>query len=92
MDPFRKVGQSIQNVFKDQERLPAYTEAPGSGLPERELPRHVDKASVVAVMGPTGSGKSTLISKLAGRPVKIGHSLKSCEHQMSSLVSPFDNY
>ncbi|KAI4161136.1 MAG: hypothetical protein LQ342_005174 [Letrouitia transgressa] len=91
MDPFRKVGQSIQNVFKDQERLPAYTEAPGSGLPERELPRHVDKASVVAVMGPTGSGKSTLISKLAGRPVKIGHSLKSCTKHVEELPCKIGN-
>ena len=34
---------------------------------------------VVAVMGPTGSGKSTLIAKLAGKvEVKVGHSLKSC--------------
>ncbi|KAF2233095.1 hypothetical protein EV356DRAFT_421556, partial [Viridothelium virens] len=31
------------------------------------------------VMGPTGSGKSTLISKIAGREVNIGHSLQSCD-------------
>lgn len=32
----------------------------------------------IAVMGSTGSGKSTLISKLAGDQVQIGHGLASC--------------
>lgn len=32
----------------------------------------------IAIMGPTGTGKSTFISKLAGREMKIGHSLSSC--------------
>ncbi len=47
----------------------------GGPLPERssELP-------VIAVMGPTGSGKSTLINTIAGRPVKIGHNLESCQY------------
>ena len=37
-----------------------------------------EKPLVIAVMGPTGTGKSTLISKLAGREMNIGHNLSSC--------------
>lgn len=36
-------------------------------------------AKVIAIMGPTGTGKSTFISKLAGREMKIGHHLHSCK-------------
>ncbi|KAF4462061.1 hypothetical protein FALBO_11137 [Fusarium albosuccineum] len=32
----------------------------------------------IAVMGVTGSGKSSFISACSGRPVKIGHELESC--------------
>ncbi|KAI4258728.1 MAG: hypothetical protein L6R42_004934 [Xanthoria sp. 1 TBL-2021] len=37
----------------------------------------------IAVMGSTGSGKSTLISKLAGDQVQIGHGLASCTQEVS---------
>ena len=33
---------------------------------------------MIAVMGPTGTGKTTLISKLADRDMRIGHDLSSC--------------
>jgi len=32
----------------------------------------------IAVMGVTGAGKSSFISTCSGKPVKIGHNLKSC--------------
>jgi signal recognition particle receptor subunit beta len=32
----------------------------------------------IAVMGVTGAGKSTFISQLAQRPIKIGYSLQAC--------------
>ena len=35
--------------------------------------------ALIAIMGPTGTGKSTFISKLAGREIQIGHNLSSCE-------------
>ena len=73
-------GPGIIDGTITHEPPPKYAEHTGSWttlggpLPERppELP-------VIAVMGPTGSGKSTLISKLACRPVKIGHNLESCK-------------
>lgn len=34
---------------------------------------------VIAVFGLTGTGKSSFISKLTGRQMKIGHGLKSCK-------------
>lgn len=43
---------------------------------------------VVAVMGPTGSGKTTLISKLSGRQVNIGHTWKSCKCYSVSCLHP----
>ncbi|KAL8885582.1 MAG: hypothetical protein Q9192_006623, partial [Flavoplaca navasiana] len=42
------------------------------------LPNNIaEKPKLIAVMGPTGTGKSTFISKLAGREMKIGHHLHS---------------
>lgn len=40
---------------------------------------------VIAVMGITGSGKSTFISKLADQEVPVGHGLKSSESHALSL-------
>lgn len=34
---------------------------------------------VIALMGVTGSGKSTLVSLLSDGPVRIGHELTSCK-------------
>lgn len=39
---------------------------------------HRQEDLVIAVMGLTGSGKSTFINYLAGDAV-VGHTLKSCE-------------
>ena len=51
--------------------LPQYSEiAEGSLTPDEDVP-------IIAVMGPTGSGKSTFISKLATQEVGIGHGLRS---------------
>jgi 50S ribosome-binding GTPase len=46
-----------------------------------------DEDIVIAVMGMTGSGKSTLINLLADEKVKVGHSLQSCttEVQIASF-------
>lgn len=47
-----------------------------SGECQSKVPRN--PCRLIAVMGSTGSGKSTLISKLSDRSVNIGHNLKSC--------------
>ena len=44
--------------------------------PLPHVPHH--RPDVIAVMGPTGTGKTTFISKLAAREVEIGHNLSSC--------------
>ena len=47
---------------------------------EESLPStHDEPPTVIAVMGPTGTGKTTFISKLAGREMNIGHNLSSCK-------------
>ena len=47
---------------------------------EESLPSTLpERPTVIAVMGPTGTGKSTFISKLAGREMNIGHNLSSCK-------------
>ena len=38
---------------------------------------------VIALMGVTGSGKSTLVSLLSDGPVRIGHELTSCKTTVS---------
>jgi len=43
---------------------------------------------VIALMGVTGSGKSTLVSLLSDGPVRIGHELTSCR---STDEEVFDN-
>ncbi|KAL9036643.1 MAG: hypothetical protein Q9180_004180 [Flavoplaca navasiana] len=50
------------------------------------LPKNIaEKPKLIAVMGPTGTGKSTFISKLAGREMKIGHHLHSCTDQVEEV-------
>ncbi len=54
---------------------------------EESLPSALPQPpTVIAVMGPTGVGKSTFISKLAGREMNIGHNLSSCKLVSVSLV------
>ena len=57
---------------------PPYDEL--SNNDESILPRPDPNSFLIAVMGPTGSGKSTLISKLAGSNILIGHRLVSCAY------------
>ena len=59
---------------------PEYTELTGhQAAANGAHQRNPQEVSVVAVMGPTGSGKSTFISKLASQSMRIGHSLSSCK-------------
>jgi flagellar biosynthesis GTPase FlhF len=43
-----------------------------------QRPRKEAKRVLIAVFGTTGTGKSTLIQKLSGKKLNIGHNLKSC--------------
>ncbi|KAH8800296.1 P-loop containing nucleoside triphosphate hydrolase protein [Xylogone sp. PMI_703] len=45
---------------------------------------------VIAVMGVTGSGKSTFISLLADQVVKVGHSLMSCTTEVGVYSFKYD--
>ena len=65
-------------TFKSQNSHDAEQIVPGDFPPEED-PIPAEKPTIVAIMGPTGTGKSTFISKVAGRPMKIGHNLSSCE-------------
>ncbi|KAK4082901.1 uncharacterized protein Triagg1_1791 [Trichoderma aggressivum f. europaeum] len=46
----------------------------------------------IAVMGVTGSGKSSLISLCTGKNVKIGHSLESCTADVEDVEFMFNNH
>ncbi|PPQ78241.1 hypothetical protein CVT24_006502 [Panaeolus cyanescens] len=41
---------------------------------------------IIAVMGPTGAGKSTFIKTLTGYDLEIGHSLESCTSEISIVT------
>lgn len=77
-------GGSRLNDLKDVE-LPPYSEQDDIwDVARKTLPNTLEeRPTVVAVMGPTGTGKSTFISKLAGREMNIGHNLSSCECTLS---------
>ncbi|KAF4625165.1 hypothetical protein G7Y89_g13004 [Cudoniella acicularis] len=46
---------------------------------------------VIAVMGVTGSGKSTFISKLADQSVTVGHGLESCTTEVGVYSLQYDD-
>lgn len=51
------------------------------------------KDVVIAVMGMTGSGKTTFISKVTGRPdLKIGHGLTSCTRDIEVVETRIDGH
>ena len=81
---------SVHDAQTDNGPPPQYAEyAEYSATLEEPLPKKPADLMVIAVMGPTGSGKSTLISKLAGQNVMVGHNLSSCKcfQQSRILVS-----
>ncbi|KAL8653076.1 MAG: hypothetical protein Q9226_003996 [Calogaya cf. arnoldii] len=50
------------------------------------LPKNIpERPKLIAIMGPTGTGKSTFISKLAAREMKIGHNLSSCTEEVEEV-------
>ncbi len=78
----------IQYAHTDNGPPPQYAEhVGGSRTSDEPLPERPQEVQAIAVMGPTGSGKSTLISKLGGSAVNIGHNLRSCKSLQQSKVS-----
>lgn len=57
---------TVQNKIRD-----AAEESFPSALPQ--------PSTMIAIMNPTGTGKSSFISKLAGKEMNIGHNLSSCK-------------
>ena len=49
-----------------------------------EPPNFSEKSILIAVMGMTGAGKTTFISKITGLDMEIGHGLKSCKYIIST--------
>ena len=86
--PARGPGPLVRHAHTGRGHPPQNAEHfrhPGtSNEPFPERPREVQ---AIAIMGPTGSGKSTFISKLAGSAVEIGHNLTSCKCLQRSEVS-----
>ncbi|POS74034.1 hypothetical protein DHEL01_v207576 [Diaporthe helianthi] len=53
--------------------------------------KFMSKDAVIAVMGMTGSGKTTFISKVTGRTdLKIGHDLTSCTRDIQVIETKLD--
>lgn len=53
--------------------------------------KFMNKDSLIAVMGMTGSGKTTFISKVTGRTdLKIGHDLTSCTRDIQVIETKLD--
>ena len=83
----------IQPLPTDSGPPPQYIEhVGGTRIPDLPLPERPQEVQAIAVMGPTGSGKSTLISKLGGSAVNIGHDLRSCKCLQQSRFSTTDFY
>ena len=76
----RTLGSSVHNPRIPQDPPPDYTELEGEQASADVAPqRKPQDVSVIAVMGPTGAGKSTFIGKLATQSMRIGHTLTSCK-------------
>ena len=86
--PAREPGPLIQPLPIDNGPPPQYIEhVGGTRTSDEPIPERPQEVQAIAVMGPTGSGKSTLISKLGGSAVNIGHDLRSCECLQQTEVS-----
>ncbi|KAI4219269.1 MAG: hypothetical protein L6R36_008437 [Xanthoria steineri] len=57
------------------------------------LPENIpERAKLIAIMGPTGVGKSTFISKLTATEMKIGHNLNSCTQEVKEVPCIVGNH
>ena len=72
--------ESSSNAASSTENAPPPYSVAAADL---ETMKRSQNCRVIAVMGATGSGKSTLISKLSAKEIKIGHSLQSCGYSQT---------
>ncbi len=75
-DPGMDTDESIE--MKDVASLRCVCNATFPRAGDSDKPFNSDDDIVIAIMGVTGSGKSTFISLLAEQSVQVGHSLTSC--------------
>jgi hypothetical protein len=80
---------------QDLEGMPSLTDSPGGksgsvsveseevNMPTSDIDKPSQGAILVAVMGQTGTGKSSFINKATGGSLKIGHRLESCTRSYS---------
>ncbi|XXH02238.1 hypothetical protein Hte_008606 [Hypoxylon texense] len=57
-----------------------------------QIKKQKNKDIFIAIMGMTGSGKTTFISKLTGRDLKIGHKLESCTQDIEVVNAKIGDY
>lgn len=83
---------SVDDFIKDAVPPPYSEQAQIWDKAKETLPSQIpDRPMAIAIMGPTGTGKSTFISKLAGREMKIGHSLSSCTEDVEEIPCKVGN-
>jgi ABC-type transport system involved in cytochrome bd biosynthesis fused ATPase/permease subunit len=85
-DPGMDTDESIE--MKDVASLRYVCNATFPRAGDADKPFNSDDDIVIAIMGVTGSGKSTFISLLAEQSVQVGHSLTSCmvPHKTSTMT------
>jgi len=79
---------SIISLSRSEGDSPLYAPTLVQNSSVIDLPSQSD--IIIAVMGPTGAGKSTFINKASGiEETEVGHGLESCTHQIQ-VVRCFD--
>lgn len=77
MKSLRKIGSKIQLVTRQFKTLSG-----NNGIYNRD-----ENVVVVVVLGPTGSGKSSLIKTVSGiSNIVVGHGLDSCKNAYSPIL------
>ncbi|EXA29334.1 hypothetical protein FOVG_19158 [Fusarium oxysporum f. sp. pisi HDV247] len=75
--------------LRDAVEWPRKLWTPKSNL---EPPNFTEKSILIAVMGMTGAGKTTFISKITGLDMEIGHGLKSCTKEIQIATIRIDGH
>ncbi|KXJ96522.1 P-loop containing nucleoside triphosphate hydrolase protein [Microdochium bolleyi] len=82
-----------QPAQSDLHRGPSFMDSvPGVKSAKSVYQKYWEKDALVAVMGMTGSGKTTFISKVTGRnDLKIGHDLTSCTRDIQVVETKINS-
>lgn len=84
-------GEAQATDMDDDQNLASQTQATDPPVAKTDATgsRTEIKHVYIAVMGVTGSGKSSLISLCTGKYVKIGHDLNSCKYTILTLIDDY---